>query len=234
MLSSFRRPGIAAREDCWCVIMDSGMACCTLWGSMLKLAFWGMSTEVSWVVKFCVLWDTNQLLKKCFPFFWCDLNWYFILNQAKILVSIEFQNLFLKCIQYSYIIEAKNYHFKMYVQEYSQHSCTLLDPSGQRWRKIWWIHFRSNLTVYRCLHLYLFIARTYGYVWRASVVALTFWSVNWRPLKMSCDHATTPETSLDVWNLYKVVTLILHFQNRKPHNWTDINVNQQLLKDTQN
>ena len=98
MLSSFRRPGIAAREDCWCVIMDSGMACCTLWGSMLKLAFWGMSTEVSWVVKFCLLWDTNQLLKKCFPFFWCDLNWCFILNQAKILVSIEFQNLFLKYV----------------------------------------------------------------------------------------------------------------------------------------
>ena len=39
------------------------------------------------------------------------------------------------------------------------------------------------------------MTRTSGYVWHASVVALTFWLVNCLPLKMSCDHATTPETS---------------------------------------
>ena len=36
---------------------------------------------------------------------------------------------------YSFIIEAKNYHFKMYVEEYSQHSCTLL-PIRPEMKKI--------------------------------------------------------------------------------------------------
>ena len=159
MLSSFRKAGIAAREDCWCVIMDSGMVCCTLWGSMLKLAFWGMSTKVSWVVKFCFLWDTD-LAKNLFSFVLCDFElmhkFWSGKNFGEHWVSKFVPEIFID----NYIIEAKNFHFKMHVQEYSKQSCTILDPSGQRWRKNWWIYFRSNLTIHRCLHLYLSIAST--------------------------------------------------------------------------